>query len=70
MANTEERYREDKAQYVERVGTFMAVEMKPFLYDLAELCDCTWGECTGWKLTTVIRSELPADALAKQTRRK
>lgn len=70
MANTEGRYREDKAQYVERVGTFMAVEMKPFLYDLAESCDCAWKECTGWKLTTMLRSQLPADALAKRTRRK
>lgn len=63
--------------YIEFLAANMAPEMKPFLSDLIVPCDCgaeagrgryEW-RCMGWRLQTMIRSELPPEARARRSPR-
>ena len=56
---------ETKRQYVDRVSLVMTREMKPALDSLAEPCTCAWTECTGWKLRTMVKAELPPEVRSK-----
>lgn len=59
-----------KHEYIEYLSKTMTSEMRPFLADLVEPCDCgavsgsgyTAWRCQGWKLKTMWKSELPKAA--------
>lgn len=54
--------RETKADYIERTALFMPREMGPHLPDLVMPCTCGLGDCRGWKVSSMVRAELPEGA--------
>ena len=59
------RMSETKQAYCDRLSLFMTREMRPGLFDLAVSCDCGFEVCRGWKLKTVLRTELPEEWRSK-----
>ena len=55
-----------KHAYVEMLQIWVTKEMRLFLDRLVVPCDCDWAECKNWRLSTMIRAELPPAALAKK----
>ena len=49
---------ETQSEYCDRIALFMPREMKSALDSLAIPCDCGLTVCRGWKLVTMLRTEL------------
>lgn len=69
--------RETKADYIERISLFMPRQMRPFFNELIISCDCGLNtlsadgksgvQCRGWKVSTMIRAELPIGARTEKS---
>ena len=62
-----------KEKYISFLSSTMTPEMRPLLHDLVIPCNCgsimgsnryRW-QCAGWRLSTMLRSEIPKHAHAR-----